>query len=342
MSHGNRLSQKARYFAACTSTDYLIGWQRLSADRARDPIPDTSGDQALLEASLLERLGGTFDYCAHPVGIASIDPGPDRITVRIDPLMGLRQSPLALHSLAMLLPTRYVGVESNLDEPGGIMGLRIAGLDDQGLYLSMAGTTAAATLTGPTAVQWSTYLATHRAWCSENHLQPLWDTPRLHPDERAFTASAPSLTRHRSETAWVGSGLLRRIALLHTATHPYRVGYWNDGSAWKLDISYAYGARGSHDVFVKQLLHPRWGLPLAIEHAYCECADGIADADPASERMCSLRLASHGDRRGGIDFRFRAATRQCDLSTRHAALASAGAAPSWLKRAFPVQQDRRP
>ncbi|WP_326615278.1 hypothetical protein OG949_41010 (plasmid) [Streptomyces scopuliridis] len=339
MSHGNRLSQKARYFANCTGIGYLTGHERLAASRTRDVIPSVSGEQALLEASLLERLGGTFDYCAHPAGIASVDPGLEHITVRIDPLMGRLQSPLALHSIAMLLPTRYTGTEANPGEAGGIMGLRITALNERGLHLSLVGTTATATLDGPTSAQWSTYLAEHRAWCADNHWQSLWDEPNLHPDEQAHTASTPLWSQRCRETAWVGSGMLRRIALLHSVTTPYRVTCWHDGSDWKFDISYALGAKGSHDALIKQLLHSRWGQPLQIHHSHCECTSAPTDESVhLRERMCSLSLTSQGALRGGIDFRFRSTARQQDLASRYAALSAASAEPSWLRLAFPDQQ----
>ncbi|MET9648603.1 hypothetical protein [Streptomyces syringium] len=333
MSHGNNLSQQARYRARCTGRGHQSEHQFLSTTRLAAPIPEAAGEQALLEAALFERIDGIFDYCAHPAGVHSVLPQPDHLTVRLDPYLGRTDRALPLHSLAGLLPTYYTGDKEDPEGPGGVTGVRLLGIDERGLHLGMAGNAASATLTGPTSEQWRDHLAEHRAWCAENELAPLWDTPGLSEPETADRAAHSSWYQILAKGAWLGSGLLRRIGLFHTVASPYSLRYWNNGEDWKFELKYERGVPADHDDLIQHLLHPTWGLPLRVDHRHCECRP--CDCDGGRERICSIDLAPLDGRYGGIGFRFRSTAQGYDLTEQYAKLVNSGAPSSWLRRALP-------
>lgn len=106
---------------------HQAGLQHLQALQGQDPAPSASHDQACLEAAVFERLGGTIDYCAHPVGVARVHPTADHLVVEVDPKLGPEHS-LPEHCLQALLPTQYTGPDEDEGrEPGGIAGVRLLG-----------------------------------------------------------------------------------------------------------------------------------------------------------------------------------------------------------------------
>lgn len=160
MSHGSALTQKARYRSHCTGIGHQTSLQQLASAADQHPVPDADRDQARLEASVFERLGGTADYCAHPVGVAYTLPATDHLVVGVDPKLGPHHR-LPEHSLGALLPTRYTGTKDSVEGPGGIIGARLRRIDTYGLHLGLVGTDARVVLTGPTPHQWRSILADH-------------------------------------------------------------------------------------------------------------------------------------------------------------------------------------
>ncbi|GAA0444219.1 hypothetical protein ACFQ2B_00360 [Streptomyces stramineus] len=333
MSHGSILTQQARYRSRCTGRGHQSEHQFLSTNRPASPIAKVTHEQALLEAALFERIDGIFDYCAHPAGIQWVDPRTDHLTVCLDPYLGRPDRPLPLHSLAGLLPTHYIGTEETPEGPGGVPGLRLLSIDEHGLHLGMIGSSASATLTGPTPDLWRTLLDEHRSWCRENELAPLWNTAGLSEPETSYRAEHPHWHSILADSAWLGSGLLRRIGLFHTAVSPFCLRYWFDGVDWKFELKYEHGVALDHDELVALLTHPSWGLPLRVHYRHCECRP--CDCDGGRERICWIELAPHGQRRGGISFRFRSTARGRDHTAVHAKLVSSGAPKPWLERALP-------
>ncbi|GAA2718484.1 MULTISPECIES: hypothetical protein [Streptomyces] len=256
----------------------------------------------------------------------------------LDPYLGRPDRALPLHSLAGLLPTHHTGTTENPDGPGGVPGLRLLGIDEHGLHIGMVGTDASATLTGPTPDRWRSLLDKHRAWCRENDLTPLWDTAYLSEPEAAYRAKEAEWHRILADSAWLGSGLLRRIGLFHTVVSPFCLRYWFDGVDWKVELKYEHGVALHHDELVQYLTHPSWGLPLRVHHRHCECRP--CDCDGGRERICWIELAPTTQHRGGISFRFRSTDRDRDHSAVHAKLVSSGAPKSWLERALPQHQQK--
>lgn len=336
MSHGSALTQKARYRSHCTGRGHQTSLQQLASAVDQHPVPDADRDQARLEASVFERLGGTVDYCAHPVGVAYTLPATDHLVVGLDAKLGPRHR-LPQHSLGALLPTRYTGTKDSVEGPGGIMGARLHRIDADGLHLGLVGTDAHVILAGPTPNQWRSILADHRAWCTDHQLAPLWDAPELTRPERDYLAQDPTWWEERAGTAWIASGLLRRIALLHTVTKPFCVRYWQHGLGWKFELCYEHGVSVDHDALIEHLTHPRWGMRLQVKRDFCACKP--CDCDGGAERSCWFRFdpgLGYGD--VAVHFRrTRADYRTADVYER---LVAAGAEPAWLEQALPAQHER--
>ncbi|MGK5631832.1 hypothetical protein [Streptomyces sp. URMC 123] len=331
MSHGSALTQKARYRSHCTGIGHQASLQQLRAD-SHHPVPDAGPDQSRLEAAVFERLGGTIDYCAHPAGVAHVRPATDHLAVALDPKLGPSHR-LPEHCLAALLPTQYTGTDEQLEEPSGIVGVRLRGIDAAGLHLGLAGTDAHATLTGPTPKQWHSIVADLHAWCREKHHDPLWNTPELTRPELAYLAEHTTWWQERAEAAWVASGLLRRIALFHTVTKPFCVRYWQHGLGWKFELRYEHGVPLDHDAVIDHLAHPKWGMDLAVTRDSCACKP--CDCDGGAERSCWFTLDPQGDH-GSIVIHFRRQKAGYDASRAYGRLVAAGAEPAWLERALPT------
>ncbi|MFJ4568995.1 hypothetical protein ACIP4U_36155 [Streptomyces caelestis] len=336
MSHGSALTQKARYRSHCTGNGHQTSLQQLAPAEDQHPVPDADRDQPRLEAAVFERLGGTVDYCAHPVGVASILPATDHLVVRVDPKLGPRHR-LPEHSLGALLPTQYIGTKESTEGPGGIVGARLHRIDTDGLHLNLVGTTARVVLAGPTQNQWRSILADHRAWCTDHDLAPLWDAPKMTGAERDYLSQDPTWWKERAEAAWVASGLLRRIALFHTVTKPYCVKYWQHGLGWKFELCYEHGVSVNHDTLIDHLTHPKWGMALQVKRDFCACKP--CDCDGGAERSCWFTLAPQADH-GEVVIHFRRTRAGYKTSDVYERLVAAGAEPAWLEQALPAQHGR--
>lgn len=336
MSHGSVLTQKARYRSHCTGTSHQASLQQLRPAVSDYPVPHAGPDQSRLEAAVFERLGGTIDYCAHPAGVAHVRPATDHLAVAVDPKLGPNHR-LSEHCLEALLPTQYTGADEQVEGPGGIVGVRLRGIDAAGLHLGLAETDAHVTLTGPTPKQWRSILADHRARCRNEHLDPLWDTPKLTEVERGYLAKDPTWWEERAGAAWVASGLLRRIALFHTVTKPFCVRYWQHGLGWKFELRYEHGVPVDHDAVIDHLTHPKWGMALAVNRDSCACKS--CDCDGGAERSCWFTLDPEGNR-GQVVIHFRQTRVGCDGSDVYERLVAAGAEPAWLERALPAHHRR--
>ncbi|MFB9608603.1 hypothetical protein ACFFTQ_37190 [Streptomyces roseofulvus] len=334
MSHGDTLTQQARYHSRCTGIGHETSLQHLQTAQGQAPVPAASRDQARLEAAVFEHLGGTIDYCAHPAGIAHVRPSVDHLVVKVDLKLGPEHS-LPRHCLEALLPTQYTGpAEDEGLTPGGIAGVRLLEVDSNGLHLGLAGTDARVTLTGPPPEWWQAALARHRSFCRDHHLVPLWDAPALTPFEATYLAADSTWWKEQADRAWIASGLLRRIALFHTVIKPFCIRYWRHGLGWKFELRYEHGVPVGHDRLIKHLTDPRYGLAIQSTRDHCECKK--CDCDGGAERNCWFTLDTGGGRRDEIVLHFRHTRAGYDITREYDQLVAAGAAPDWLAQALPA------
>ncbi|GAA5705635.1 hypothetical protein AQJ43_36345 [Streptomyces avermitilis] len=336
MSHGNALTQKARYRSRCTGIGHQACTQQHTTAEGQHPVPDSGPDQARLEAQVFEHLGGTIDYCAHPAGIAHVIPTGTHLTVALDPKLGPNHR-LSQHCLEALLPTIYTGTDEDPEGPGSAVGVRLRGIDADGLHLGLADTNARVTLAGPSQAEWTTALANHRARCRESHLIPLWDTPGLSEPERRYLDGDPAWWKEQADTAWLASGLLRRIALFHTVTKPYCVRYWRHGLGWRFELRYEHGLTVEHNTLIASLTHPKWGMPLQVKRDHCSCKPCACDG--GAERNCWFTLEMP-DGQGEVGMHFRRARADFDASGTYERLVTAGANARWLEQVLPAHHSR--
>ena len=106
---------------------------------------------------------------------------------------------------------------------------------------------------------------------------------RWHPAERPYRRPGRQGT---AGSAWLTSGLLRRVGLIRTLGVPLAVTGWlgrserGGGERWIIDPTFAegHGAAG-HRRLMALLAAPGWGLPVAAldEHCNCPLPPGYSD-----------------------------------------------------------------
>ncbi|GAA3182941.1 MULTISPECIES: hypothetical protein [Streptomyces] len=159
---------------------------------------------------------------------------------------------------------------------------------------------------------------------------------RWNPAER--TCQRP-VHRGTVASAWLTSGLLRRVGLIRTLGTPLAVTGWmghherDGGERWIIDPMFAegHGVTG-HRRLTALLSAPGWGLSLTAvdEHCNCDLPSGFSD-------QCTTVLAGQGDRSGVLEVR--AIQRRGDrlewIQNRHPALFAAQqelvrSVPAWI------------
>jgi hypothetical protein len=328
-------SRKLRYSSECSGQFRRAGLQ------TSHPAPAASPALARLESLVLEQLGTRSNLCAHPFGIASLSGTSTSLTLHLDAYIGRKRYSFPEYSLSRLLPA--APVPGSGDEPRGIPGLRISGIEADGRKLHLhtvkePGQTATLVLALPKglAEDWVDIERRHRRWCVDNGLRPLWRAPQLDAVESRHLSAYPSLESSRARRAAVGSGLLRRIALFHTVTAFYRVQCWDDGGSWKIDARNAHPRARWHDQLLQRLCHPRWGLPIRVAHRFCHCAK--PGTPYRWNHTCDFYFDGHTTGNDDpIYLRVHASPEGHDYHQQIAALRQVGAPEDWMVRAFPQQ-----
>lgn len=264
-------------------------------------IPQPDADQLLLEARVMAALAWRRITTLHPWGIEYVDPRPDRLLIRFEADPVERPDPdetQALDLAEALLP--------RADEYGDVNGVPGARTHIEGgqVVLRVLDTSASVTLLGLDPDDWlravdvqdrqlgaSGMIACHR------------DQPaRWHPAERPYRRPG---RRGTAASAWLTSGLLRRVGLIRTLGTPLAVTGWlghherNGGERWIIDPTFAEGAGATgHRRLMALLAAPGWGLPLAPadEHCVCHLPPGYSD-------QCTTVTASQAEWRGALEVR---------------------------------------
>jgi hypothetical protein len=173
---------------------------------------------------------------------------------------------MSVDALTHLLPSAEPGVQV-----GGVMRLRVAGVRKADLHLGLVGTTSGLVLRGVPGTRWRPLLAERRRRLQDSGLIPLWDTPEPTSyeidDEREYS----SLERTQRDLAWLGSGILRRIAMFHNVSTAYSTRSWITGDEWIFELDTHRDVPLAHDIFLDHLMDEVWGLPLRVTRHYCNC-----------------------------------------------------------------------
>ncbi|MFI2203706.1 hypothetical protein ACH47Z_23595 [Streptomyces sp. NPDC020192] len=267
------------------------------------------------------------------MGIAGVRLSPGRpIVVYLDSHVELSRGegyPLAWHALDRLLP--YVGGADI--QVNGVLGLRIAAIRENDLHLTLAETASRLILRGVPGTRWEDYLDERWKSMATTHDLPQWKSSSFTDYERQDEQSHPLVRGMEKDIAWVGAGLLRRIALFHTSSSAYSTRSWMSGSEWIFELDTRRDVRLDHDTLLARLTDPVWGLPLRIIDHHCTCDGPPLENDHI--RQCTYDMA-HSDGPGpGLQFRFRWGRAVYDKDAR-GQLQRLGADTGWLNRVLPT------
>ncbi|MEU7144711.1 hypothetical protein ABZ942_35065 [Nocardia sp. NPDC046473] len=309
------------------------------------PIPSAATSaQALLESKIFSIFGDYGEWLAHPLGIARV-----RIMGMEGGLAIWLDSHAELHPICrepgvwrpgkiyrfsqtlagMLLPHAHRD-----EEMTGIPQLRIVSVRGRNLTVSLVGTSSRLTLCGVPGTRWVDDIEEFRSSQGDSTETPIWLTPALTSAEKEFEDMFPRVTANSRQLAWLGSGLLRRVALFHTTSSAYRTRFWinpdrRTGGEWVFELTTRQDVAVDHDGFLARLLDPVWGLPLRIHREFCMC-----DVDASWGRECTYDLMHVGGERGVLQLRFVHARRYQGGQERQD-FAAIGSDEGWLDRVLP-------
>ncbi|MDT0323153.1 hypothetical protein [Streptomyces millisiae] len=326
--------RRAEQYARFTGLGYHKALARVAALKPGEaPLPPAQGAQRLLEGRVFTHLGGDVDYFPHPVGIAAVHPGPTSITVVLDSSETRHGHPLARHAIEGLLPVELPDSIESADPLHGVRGLRVAAVTRHALHLTLVGTRARLTLTSSGDTDWREVLRWRAAGLREAGARPCWDQPRMTSAEELFEHDHPTLCQAEDEAAWLPSGLLRRVGLLHTVSTAYCTRYWLTVDEWRFELRHEYGVPMPHDTFIAHLTDPRWGLPLTVDKHHCDC--GAPWLDPKYDQQCTIELSHREQVPGELQLRFRTNYKSYSNRDTLARLRTVQADPAWLRRVLP-------
>ncbi|QPP05205.1 hypothetical protein G4Z16_01050 [Streptomyces bathyalis] len=230
------------------------------------PIPAaTSPAQRHLEARVfLCLLENRHLYTRYPLGITAVHPEPEGIAIHLE------SEQRATEVLFNLLPAHAPGQELH-----GLAGLRITRRDQTAIELRVLGQPTRLRLHGLPSRLWrSAETGTLDRWVDPDTMRLCWRssprawTPTECEHHARYEDDSDSYVQLHQRGSWLGSGLLRRAALLHTVANTYLLdGYRGDavaGARLVIRSSHVRGhGPGPHHI-VSALLDPICGLPLQV------------------------------------------------------------------------------
>ncbi|MFV8133212.1 hypothetical protein [Streptomyces syringium] len=292
------LTRDAELLALYTGLPYQKALGIAGDVRRREPlIPHPSPQQELLERGLLREIAWPSNNPVRPWGIVYVHPQRDQLTVRFegDTMAG---------ELARALPPRA----DEYGEVHGIPGARFSPPTDQGITMTLLGTQAKVQITGIRPDAWKAALKaeekeTHRCdWVSCYRKSPNYWTDEERADVQGRGALLMARSERTASSAWLASGLLRRVGLWRTVGVPLSTTSWVNpagrGEQWIIDhIHEPQDAPGDHDRFARLLTAPHWGMPLKLEDRWCTCHQSHAE-------QCVLTMTSTDGGAGELQLRF--------------------------------------
>lgn len=273
-------------------------------------IPEANADQRLLEQWVVRRICWPSNSPIHPWGIKYVYPRPNGLTIAFE-------GDNMASELASALVPRY---DPTTGDIYGVPGCRITEAGRHGLVLHLLDTDATIHITGIHRRVWRSGLAeTDQEMCRTglrlcSHEQPHeWTAAELaytgHPGHRATHRSADG------STAWLASGLLRRIGLLRTMGIPLYTTAWTNpadvGEQWILETQYqplAARASSHHETLLHLLNDEVWGLRIDWTDSHCSCETEYSN-------QCTFNGRPQLEQAGELQLRFprRVAERSAQL-----------------------------
>ncbi|MCM2576341.1 hypothetical protein [Streptomyces meridianus] len=335
MTNGDYFAKLAKMRRDYLGDRYHSALQRLRNHDALPLIPVAREQQAVLEAQIMAELCSGGRWWAHPFGIAKVD-----VTFSNSAILTLdshhvsarennehKQYPASEYAAGRLLPSAEEGMQVH-----GPLGLRVARIEDKDLTLRHADSREAQViLRACPGTHWQQHIDERLEDTRKAGFRPLWRERSMTKHELSDQQQFPMVWEEKQGLAWIGSGLLRRIALFHTSSTAHSVSSWITGYEWIVELTTIRGLPLEHDRFLARLTDPTWGLPLRVASHHCFCE--MSRRGPFGWQ-CTYRLQATGDRKGGLQLRF-----QADGFARKRlhrdALLKAGADRKWLERVLP-------
>ncbi|MFF6829246.1 hypothetical protein [Streptomyces longwoodensis] len=258
-------SSRARTYALYTGAPRQLASNVVAALTPAGPLIPAPAEpaQLLLESEVFYQvLSCQRRFFEYPFGIRYVEPSADSLGLQLD-------SNASLDSLLSgLLPCR-MPMGDGRDEIYGINGLRVHARTTHSVELRRLGQPTSLRLTGPSRRAFERAEAALVARVHENGGEACWlagDTwtgyERRWEDDRQPLVYE-SIWR---DAAWLPSGLLRRLGLLHTVAtpqvvtgHESRLGEW-----WVLELDYDSDTALRRAELVQALTDPDHGLPLEL------------------------------------------------------------------------------
>ncbi|OLO25875.1 hypothetical protein PZ61_0236270 [Streptomyces sp. MNU77] len=260
-----RISSRARTYALYTGAPRQVACDVVAGLPRHAPLIPAPVHQAqlLLESEAFYRiLSYQRDFFEFPFGIRYVQPTAEGIRLDLESNASLDGL------LAALLPGR-VQAGTGHDEIQGLNGVRITARTDRGIELRRLGQPTSIRLTGVSRRAFQKAETTLAERTHDIGGEASWltgDTWTV--DERRWEDERQPLTYESTwrEAAWLPSGLLRRLGLLHTVAVPHvvtghesRLGEW-----WILELDHASDTGLRRAELVQALTDPEHGLPLEL------------------------------------------------------------------------------
>ncbi|MER6127530.1 hypothetical protein ABT173_34095 [Streptomyces sp. NPDC001795] len=263
--------------------------QQLASGQSPLPAAEDQAQERLEARVLLGLLEFRSVYTLYPLGISAVLPTPTTITLWVE------SEDRAAEILFNLLPS--AGEDG---EVSGVPGLRITrrlqtsielGILDRQAHLRLAGLPSTVWRRAEAKAMTKWYNPEHLCWRTsprdwteaERGHQAMWDDESDH-----FVH-----VQHRA--AWLGSGLLRRTGLLHTATNAYLVDGYR-GSAYNLHrivlrTSHVPGCGPGPQHMVAALTDLPFGLPLRLTRVRGDGDQDFTLSDKHGTALLELRAS---------------------------------------------------
>ncbi|MFB6564489.1 hypothetical protein ACFCYH_37340 [Streptomyces sp. NPDC056400] len=238
----------------------------------------------------------------HPWGITYVDPRPDRLLICFETdLVGRRDGEeTQVLSLAKVLLPRA----DEYGEITGVPGARTR-VENGEVVPRLLGTTASVTLLGLDPDAWQRAVDAQDQEMSTCGMTPCHRgrPDRWHPAERPDRRPG---RRGAAASAWLTSGLLRRVGLIRSLGVPLAVTGWlncrerGGGERWIIDPTFAEGLGPTgHRRLAALHSAPGWGLPVTVVDEHCNCHLPLGYTD-----QCTTTIASvQADRAGALEVR---------------------------------------
>ena len=324
MGAGGGSADARRWFCRYTGESYQYVVSLGDGVDAVNPVPRVVGDQAVLEAEVFEKVAHGCDVTAHPLGISRVRTLPGGAPIVF--LDGGRRDeyPRGLDVVERILP--FTGCDGEFLD--GVAGLRVIAVRGVDLVVGLAGTAARLVLRGDADTRWSSHLAARESELISMGYRGGWTKLGLSGDE--FRYRKESL---RNRSSWLGSGILRRVAMVRTAGTGYANDVWRQGERWIIEMDTWSDVLVDHNVFLQWVSDPVWGLDLGLLNGRCGCADA-----GTYFRECRFELKHVDGRAGILQLRFRSwSDDRGSAASRRKELGLVGADQGWLNRVLPIQ-----